>query len=171
MTRRPESFTNYRWPKKGDRLLLESRDWNRGVEFPQGDSCTRHGYIWNGYMSAATALIAICEDDPPKQQILVYPILFSYRHAMELAMKWIIVMYGHHGSADVGTIEHHDLWKLWKICRGIITEAGGDHEAIPVVEQVIKDFHDLDKTALAFRYSQRRFKSEVQQGSIDGMAE
>ena len=122
-------------------------------------------------MSAATALIAICEDDPPKQQILVYPILFSYRHAMELAMKWIIVMYGHHGSADVGTIEHHDLWKLWKICRGIITEAGGDHEAIPVVEQVIKDFHDLDKTALAFRYSQRRFKSEVQQGSIDGMAE
>jgi hypothetical protein len=66
MIRRPESFTNYRWPKKGDRLLLESRDWNRGVEFPQGDSCTRHGYIWNGYMSAATALIAICEDDPPK---------------------------------------------------------------------------------------------------------
>jgi hypothetical protein len=107
-------------------------------------------------MSAAAALIDASEDDRPERQVLIYPILFNYRHAVELAMKWIIVMYGRCSSAEIGGIEHHDLWQLWKICRQIITEVGADVEAIPVVEQVIKDFHDLDRTALAFHYSQDR---------------
>lgn len=117
---------------------------------------SRHVYIWSGYMGAAEALIESCADDPPNRELFVYPILFTYRHAIELAMKWIIARYGRYASVEIGDIEHHNLWQLWKICRAVIREVGGGEDAAePAVEQLIKDFHDLDKSALAFRYSER----------------
>jgi hypothetical protein len=155
MRRRPGNFADIlnqacRWPKKGDRLLRSSSDWDRGVKFAK-DEISRHVFIWEGYMSAAATLIDASQGDRAERQILIYPILFNYRHAIELAMKWIIVMYSRGAGIEVGDIEHHDLWQLWKICCQIIPSAEND-EALQVVEQVIKDFHELDKTALKFRY-------------------
>jgi hypothetical protein len=125
------------------------------VDFAQ-DGISRQVFIWNGYMRAGAALIDACEEDPGDRHFLIYPILFNYRHAIELAMKWIIAHYGRYSTAQIGNIEHHDLWQLWRPCKQIIVEVGSDDGAIPVVERVIKDFHDLDKTALAFRYSHDR---------------
>lgn len=68
-------------------------------------------------------------------------------------MKWIIARCGRYSTAEIGDIEHHDLWQLRKPCKQIIVEIGSEDKSIPVVERVIKDFHDLDKSALAFRYS------------------
>ncbi len=84
---------------------------------------------------------------------MIYPILFNYRHGLELAMKWIIVMYGGQGLSGID--EDHDLWKLWKRCREIMQEFNGsdnDDEAALAVEQIIKDFHDLDKGGINLRY-------------------
>ena len=162
MSTRPKSFMDIidqaqenRWPKKGDRLLRDSEDWDRGVEF-SNDEISRHVHIWSGYMSAGAALIEACEEDRHERHFLIYPILFSYRHGIELAMKWVIARYGRYSTAEIGDIEHHDLWQLWKLCKQIIIEVGGEDDAIAVVEQVIKDFHDLDKSALAFRYSRNK---------------
>lgn len=173
MSKQPKTFTDlldeskeFRWPKKGDRLLRDSEDWNRGVEFSH-DEVSRHVHIWSGYMTAGATLIDACEEDAYERHFLIYPILFNYRHGIELAMKWIIAMYGRYSSAKIGDIEHHDLWQLWKICKQILIEVGSDDEAIPFVEQVIKDFHDLDKSALAFRYS--RNKKGVLIALPDGM--
>ena len=81
---------------------------------------------------------------------MVYPILFVYRHAIELAMKWILTM---HGDYDANDITHHDLWQLWKRCRHVIDTAGGDGDgSTDIVETSIKKMHDLDKSAVAFRY-------------------
>ncbi|MCZ6608449.1 MAG: hypothetical protein O7A66_00410 [Alphaproteobacteria bacterium] len=142
----------YRWPKKGDRLLRDSEDWDRGVEFAN-DEISRHVFIWSGYMGAGAALIDACEEHSHERHFLIYPILFNYRHGIELAMKWIIVQYGRYSTVKIGEIEHHDLWQLWELCKQIIIEVGSESESIAVIEQVIKDFHDLDKSALAFRYS------------------
>ena len=96
MSTRPKSFMDIidqaqenRWPKKGDRLLRDSEDWDRGVEF-SNDEISRHVHIWSGYMSAGAALIEACEEDSHERHFLIYPILFSYRHGIELAMKWVI---------------------------------------------------------------------------------
>ena len=142
----------YRWPKKGDRLLRDSEDWDRGVEFAN-DEISRHVFIWSGYMGAGAALIDACEEHSHERHFLIYPILFNYRHGIELAMKWIIVQYGRYSTVKIGEIEHHDLWQLWELCKQIIIEVGYESESIADIEQVIKDFHDLDKSALAFRYS------------------
>lgn len=140
------------WPRKGDRLLRPAPDFDRGVEFDR-DSIARHVHIWSGYMIAATALVDTAEGDPLKRHSLVYPILFNYRHALELAMKWLIARYGRYAHVDEPPAKDHDLWKMWRLCRQIIEEIGGDDEALEIVEQLVKDFHDLDRSALSFRYA------------------
>jgi hypothetical protein len=149
----PDSFQglldrSYRWPKKGDRLLRKTHDWNTGVGF-SNDGISRHVHIWDGYMSAGEALVEDCRRNPQERHALVYAILFTYRHALELAMKWILTMYGGYGANDIA---HHDLWQLWKLCREVIDAAGDSEESIDAVETIVKEMHDLDKSAFSFRY-------------------
>lgn len=146
-----DKMSNYRWPKKGDRLMHESQDWNRGVDFSR-DGISRHVFIWDGYMKAGELLIEACEEHSHERHFLIYPILFNYRHGIELAMKWVIVQYGRYSTVQIDNIEHHNLWELWQICKQIIIEVGSESEDISHVEQVIKDLHDLDNSAQAFRY-------------------
>ena len=47
-------------------------------------------------------------------------------------------MYGRRATVQIDDYEHHDLWKLWCLCKQIIVELGSEDEAIPVVEQIIK---------------------------------
>ena len=143
--------SKYRLPKKGDRLLREAQDRERGVTFPN-DEISRHVFIWDGYMKAGELLVQAGEEQNYERHFLVYPILFNYRHAIELAIKWVITQYGSYSTVPVDDIEHHNLWKLWQICKQIIIEVGSESEAISIVEGVIKEFHDLDKSAQAFRY-------------------
>lgn len=143
---------NLRWPKKGDRLLQKCSTWEHGTTFSK-DATSRHSHIWDGNIRAGAILIDACEEDSYERHTLIYPILSNYRHAIELAMKWVITMYGSYSTAQIDDFEHHNLWKLWCLCKKIIVEVGSEDEAIPVVEQIIKDFHDLDKSGQAFRYS------------------
>jgi hypothetical protein len=142
----------YRWPKRGDRLLQRSKNWYKSAEFEQ-ERVGRHVHIWTGYKRAADALVEECERDSLERSILIYPILFNYRHALELAMKWVIEQYG---LALVPEKKNHNLWKLWALCRQTIIELlpeCEDDEAVHAVEQIVKDFHDLDKSGMGFRYS------------------
>lgn len=86
-----------------------------------------------------------------ERNFVIYPILYNYRHGLELAMKWIVVTYGGQGLSE---IDHdHNLWKLWKSCRELIEQYDSPNPDIDgVVEQIVKDFHDLDKAGITFRY-------------------
>jgi hypothetical protein len=82
-----------------------------------------------------------------------------YRHGLEAAMKWTIEMYGTPANISVGSADmNHNLWTLWKRCKAILCAApsSGDDAALRAVEQIVKDFHDLDKSAVAFRYSKTK---------------
>ena len=70
-------------------------------------------------------------------------------------MKWIISQYGGYAGISASKIHHHDLWRLWKVCRKVFLEVGsdGEDEAILAVERVVKDFHEVDKGSFSFRYS------------------
>ena len=61
-------------------------------------------------------------------------------------MKRVIKMYGRYSTARIDDFEHHNLWKLWCLCKQIIIEVGSEDEVIPLVEQIIKDCHDLDSS-------------------------
>ena len=107
-------------------------------------------------MKAGAILISACEEDSHGRYDLIYPILFNYRHAIEMAMKWVISRYGRYSTFQIGDVQHHNLWKLWCLCKKIIVEVGSESETIPVVEQVIKDLHDLDNSGQTFRYPSKK---------------
>lgn len=154
---------NYRWPKKGDRLLRRADDWSGGVDFANRP-ITRHGHQWDGFLSAADGLIQLCLEKgyEHERQDVIYPILFCYRHGLELALKWMIL---HYGGNSVGNLDRtHDLWQLWMHCRRIIAEYRADEdkdEADQGVEQVVKDFHDLDNAGITFRYGWAKGGKEI----------
>ncbi len=167
MKKRPERWEDllnleHRWPKKGDRLLRRSGDWKRGVEFSR-NALSKHACLWSGYMSAGAGLIELCTRDgyEHERHFVIYPILFNYRHGLELAMKWIIVMYGGQGIRGIDEV-HHDLWKIWKRCRKIMQDFGSEKdEAVQAVERIIKEFHDLDKAGITFRYGWSKDGKEI----------
>lgn len=139
-----------RWPKDGDRLFGKHRSWHRAVNFPINREIRRVS-IWYGYMNAGDALIAACTEDPSLRDILIYPILFNYRHGIEIAMKVINSEYGRYSTVDVSDLSGHDLTKSWSICKEIITEVESNEHIRPV-ERILEDFDQIDKSAQTFRY-------------------
>jgi hypothetical protein len=163
MDKTSEWTDDYRSPNKGDRLLRRSDDWDRGVEFAK-EPISRHVHLWDGYMTAAARLVELCSQGRCHydRNFLIYPILFNYRHGLELAMKWIIVTYGGDGIDGIAGMDH-GLWELWKRCCSIAEQHGPvDEEATGIVEQIVKDFHDLDKAGINFRYGWSKDGKEIQ---------
>ena len=104
-------------------------------------------------MAAGAALIEEVRRQPHSGNLLLYPILFNYRHGLELAMKWIIEYHGAFSGVRLDK-KDHDLWALWKKCKLILELTGPtEDEALAAVEQIVKDLHDLDEGGLSFRYS------------------
>jgi len=108
-------------------------------------------------MPAGDALIDVCDRSPAERNELIYPILFSYCHALEMAMKWIISRYGR--PAGVAPLKKdppkkdHNLWHLWQSCKTIFEYSCQDPDGTnEVVEKIIKEAHDLHSGSLAFRY-------------------
>jgi hypothetical protein len=144
-------------PKKGDRLLRSSDDWLMTAMFAP-DPGLREVCLWGGYMKAGAALINEAQRQPLHRNLLLYPILFVYRHGLETAMKRIIELYGSLGNVERDERGEHDLLASWRKCRTIfesVPELDGDEE-IEAVEQIVKDFHDIDKNATSFRYSKNQ---------------
>jgi hypothetical protein len=146
----------HRWPKKGDRLLVSSKDRQTAASFTS-HQISREAFIWDGYMTAGAALIDEAQRGPHDRDMLLYPILFNYRHGLEAAMKWTIERYGRLAHVELDVLDH-DLWSLWKKCKAILTavSTSDDDEPLKVVEQVVRDFHGLDKHAVALRYSKNK---------------
>jgi hypothetical protein len=146
----------HRWPKKGDRLLRTSDNWETAANFSP-HQISRDVFIWGGYMEAGATLVDEAERRPHERSSLVYPILFNYRHGLEAAMKWTVEQYGRLAGVTLDELDH-DLWSLWNKCKKILETVPhpAPDETARAVEQIVKDFHDLDRNALAFRYSKNK---------------
>src|SRR5271166_13612 len=106
-------------------------------------------------MTAGSILVEHRRDNNLDRFDLVYPILFNYGHGLEAAIKWVLDQYGRY--AEIETYKKdHNLDRLWKVCRQVIVEVGGqveDDEALKVVEKIVHEFHSLDPESYSFRYS------------------
>lgn len=143
----------FRWPQRSDRLFVGPSNPAHGAEF-SGDTFSRDVFLGSGYMLAGAELVKVCLANEQKCHELIYPILFNYRHGLELSIKWVLDRYGRY-SAIAKFERDHDLARLWKACRQVIEEVGGPggEEALDVVERIVLDFHSVDPKSFAFRYS------------------
>jgi hypothetical protein len=143
----------YRWPKAGDRVTQHvSKPTDAYVS---EEAYERAIFLWRGYFKAGKLLAEECERRPFEVNYLIYPMMFNYRHGLEVAMKEIISEYGAAVNVSLSDDKDHnllELWKLYKLMSDELSPQGGDG-ADKAVGLVIQDFHELDRSAVAFRYS------------------
>jgi hypothetical protein len=110
-----------------------------------------------GYRIAAERLA----DHAPQwheQDFLLYPIVFLYRHYVELRLKNLIALGQQLAQQDVEVPETHDLRRLWVIAKPHLereldpADANSSRE-IAQIQRVIEDLAALDPRGTAFRYA------------------
>ena len=112
----------------------------------------------NGYREAADLLVAQTELRPYLASNLIYPAIFSYRHSLELHLKYLL---GAHGSlaGEAPDFTSHRFKDLWPRCRRLIKlfAQGCEPSALKDLEAVgarIVEFDSVDPNSYSFRFAQ-----------------
>ncbi len=108
----------------------------------------------DGYKNAADYLVDYSAERH-EMDSLVYPIMFLYRHYLEIQLKDILrMLYLHHGKT-CSTPTDHKLFELWCEVRPLMEEVYGDFEDIErnnYIEARVKEVVQVDVGSYAFRY-------------------
>jgi len=155
-------------PRKGDRLF-------RG-DLPDGmnNAClnstwgnAEHGYT-EGYRRGARLLVEHVMEHQRNQDYLVYPIIFLYRHHIELALKNIIVRTPYLIDRPLTDAEKQHLGKhrldlLWQDLKPMLSAVGeaagwGELDAADVEgsDDYIRQLSELDPDSFSFRYTRSK---------------
>lgn len=122
-----------------------------------------------GYKDAADKVVEAAINDFSDN--LVYPIMFLYRHYLEIMIKQLLwefrslhfYLRKYHGNLDYSAgvlkendhIMRHNLMSIWKELRDLMEESWSNEEDLSFladVERQISEFHDIDRSSFAFRY-------------------
>ncbi len=108
-----------------------------------------------GFKDSADMLVdQMIMNNTGQQDALVYPILFLYRHYLEIAIKSLIIQARKVGKIQEPLEKTHKLDKLWMACSDQIKKnhssgCGNEH---PHITRLMKEFCSLDPYSEAFRY-------------------
>lgn len=111
-----------------------------------------------GYYDAASLIWAQTMEDG-RPDFLMYPMLFCYRHFLELSLKAILIAYvPGEKTTGIPGVKKHRILELWKMVRKLTVaaskEAGesGESEDLVRVDEVVEAFEKLDPDSYTFRY-------------------
>ena len=136
------------WPRKGEQLFKSDIDWMNNACLCYGENLYAAGY-----KQAADLLVKYVLEKHIDQDTLVYPIVFLYRHYIELQLKEIISL-GKGLDLDIKVEKDHELKSLWLESRQIIAEVWPEdsNNDIKAVQEIIHQFSACDPGSTAFRY-------------------
>jgi hypothetical protein len=157
----------FRYPEKGDALFRPSAAW-MGDATLAADGYSRLALMTDGYKKGADRLVTEATEERALRDFLVYPIVFCYRHFVELSLKHILATYGRDVSVEADWTTHK-LMPLWERVSSVLDGYGvPKDEARDVVESCIREFSKVDELSTAFRYPADR-KGVVVPLAIDRM--
>ena len=149
------------WPTTKDHLFKEDSDWWHNARIDLG------GKNWEsyaaGYKEAGDLLAMRFIRKWQSNDVLTYPMVFLYRHYVELRLKQLIILgqraLNEPAQFNSEASENHQLLQLWKSCREILEKLAdkGFWPKDPVnildgVGGLIREFHTKDPSATNFRY-------------------
>lgn len=139
------------WPQRGNPAITTSvnADSNACIS---GFAWERLVFMTRGYKQCADLAVRYALQNPLERDDLIYPILFNYRHFLELHLKYLIWTYG-----KVVGIEPiwntHELDRLWRVFTSILERYGlestTDDQAM---EERIIEFQEIDPQSFSFRF-------------------
>ncbi len=148
-------MSEHELPKSGDCLFQGAEDWhyNACVDFKFHHSGKEHAYI-SGYKLAGDALCEKVVQDRHVVDLVVYPMVYNYRHYVELSLKSTL----HWGSAvmeqNVDSKLNHNLVALWSKVRPLLEKRWPNEDMVVLdnVEALILELAAVDPRSTAFRY-------------------
>jgi hypothetical protein len=155
------SYRSIPWPMPKDKLFKEDSDWRHTARLNLG------GKGWEsystGYKEAADSLARRFIRKWQGNDILTYPMVFLYRHYLELRLKQVIILgqelLDEPISIQQKILENHWLNELWKPCREILEKLAEEEfwpkdpvEELDRVERLVDEFHTNDPDNINFRY-------------------
>ena len=157
-----EGFDEVRWPTKGDEAFVPGTDRRTLVELDWFRALASDDAIATGFKAAADRVVEslTTSDTPRHPDQFFFPVAYLYRHYIELSLKYII-----RGGQELGlvTIDSkeltgHNLHVLWNKARAVLEALWpkAPRDDLVPVEQVILEFHKMDRTGQEFRYARSR---------------
>jgi hypothetical protein len=157
-------------PRKSDVLFGSGADWQVNACVNGIDDSMAYQ---DGYRHAALHLAEHVCDAGRGMDFLVYPIVYLYRHHIELTLKSIISVacflldYTLTEEDDLKVLGRHDLAKLWNLARPLLNpvcEKGGSPALPPDdlegIDAYILQLHEHDPDGQRFRYATRKLKGQ-----------
>ncbi len=151
-------------PRKGDQLFRgDLPDWRNNAclnVMGNGDPIAYK----EGYRRGAEVLIRTVQETQRNQDYLVYPIIFMYRHHIELALKRVIMRAPHLIERSLTNEEKQHLGKhrldsLWQdlkpmipaICNAALWSEPA-REDLDGIDDYIRQLSELDVDSFSFRF-------------------
>jgi hypothetical protein len=144
----------FRWPTEQDTLFAPATGGDNDALLSE-DVDSRFFRMVDGYKRAADALVDAAAADPRNRDSLVYPIVFCYRHYLELVIKETISRYGPRVDINPDWLwQKHDITKLWGQFILLLERCGigsaGEYTA--QVGYCVAEFSNIDERSFSFRF-------------------
>ena len=144
--------SGFRWPRAGDRAFQSNEERSANAMLERGAQA-RFVLMAEGYKMGADAMIEEAAGDIYKSGTLVFPILFNYRHFIELQLKYTIATYG--PTVGIEPVwNSHNLIPLWNRLLELLDAYGTDDpdDADKIVGTIIEEFAKIDPNSFFHRY-------------------
>jgi hypothetical protein len=132
-------------------LTLQGDYYNNSCFFDWSKTLGLYAF---GYKEAADVLVRNIVKRNAGQDLLVYPVMFLYRHYLELEIKNLIFLCNHYqdNTANFSTI--HGIDQLWGTCNKLLSEIFPNESITERKEttRLINEFSKIDSNSMAFRY-------------------
>ena len=108
----------------------------------------------DGYKTAGDLMIEAASQDRSLRDTLVFPIIFNYRHFLEISLKYLLATYGATVGIEPNWHTHH-LEMLWGSVLEMLDKYGTSDpdDADSIVGGIILEFAKIDPDSYAYRYS------------------
>lgn len=117
-----------------------------GGPYSYGDYC-------RGYFFAAKTLAEKVISERRNLDISIYPMFYSYRHAIELGLKQIWASNSYMTDGERTVIGGHSLREIWKKLKPkLFALEEIENETVSLMDDIIEDVCELDHSAEEFRF-------------------
>ncbi len=137
---------------KGDLLKLENRTSHFNACVGKNGGPYTYGDYCRGYFFAAKTLAEKVINERRNLDLSIYPMFYSYRHAIELGLKHVWAANSYMDS-ERNVIRGHNLKEIWKKLKSkLLALEEIENETIYLLDNIIADVCEFDHSAEEFRF-------------------
>jgi hypothetical protein len=140
------------WPVHGDKIFKNGHGWSSNARV-DNHLPSRMSHMIDGYEEVAEVLTEAALEHGNTHH-LVYPIVFLYRHSLELTLKNILASGGDY-AGELANWKTHEFRQLWKSVLRVFAhfDLDVDDDSLRAVNDCIMEFDSTDRSATVFRYA------------------